>query len=245
MKKIVLLTITIILLSACSEVTDTVNEEISNGKKDVAVADTTKPVLPLNGKTIILDPGHGGIDPGAVANDLEEKALNLTISLYTKELLEEQGAEVILTRETDDKIPFEDRVAFSEEHDADIFVSIHHNTNEYTDINGTQVYYNEVPYSGTVNPYPEESMELAESIQKKLTDGAGLNDMGVKEDLYYVLRMNTIPSVIVEVAFVTNPQDAARLKNDSDLQLFSQLISDGIFDYLTDSEPKRYASNEN
>ncbi|MCU9613520.1 N-acetylmuramoyl-L-alanine amidase [Caldibacillus lycopersici] len=241
MRRILVFLVVLVLLAGCSFVS---NADNRNPKvaRDLDVSQLAM-AEPLAGKVVVLDPGHGGKDPGAMANDLIEKEVNLVISKYTKRFLEEEGATVILTRKNDREISLEERSEASEKNDADIFVSIHNNTNELPSIHGTEVYYNEVPYEDASNPYPEESKRLAEQIYSVLTNGAELNPMGVKDSGYNVLRNNTVPSVIVEVAFISNEDDAERLKDKNQLQQFGQLIGQGISDYLLGYHSERYASD--
>ncbi|WP_062356920.1 N-acetylmuramoyl-L-alanine amidase family protein [Bacillus kwashiorkori] len=196
---------------------------------------TMSSTLPLNGKRIVIDPGHGGIDAGAVANNLYEKDVNLTISKYTKKYLETLGAKVYLTRDSDKALTYEYRVKTSIYYNADIFISIHNNS-DVPSSNGTEVYYNEFPYMGENNPFPSESKQLAKAIHDSLTMLGNLKQMGVKENNYFVLRKNSIPSVLVEVAFLTNIDNANRLKNPDDLQAFASAIAIGIQNYFLPKE---------
>jgi len=244
MKKLVVLLIGLLLLSGCSIISSTTIEEqkvqniteISNVKEQAGKLQDEKNNLEQKAFTVVVDPGHGGNDTGAIANNIIEKDINLLLSIFLKENLEDSGIQVKLTRENDVKIPLDDRAAFASQIDADLFVSIHHNTNDYSYISGTEVYYNETQSEGDQNPFPRESKELAQFIHDSLTEGANLNPMGVKEGTYRVLRKNSVPSVLVEVAFLTNANDASRLKSESELKHFATLISEGILRYIEKEE---------
>jgi N-acetylmuramoyl-L-alanine amidase len=171
-------------------------------------------LLPLLGKIIIVDPGHGGEEEGAKGNSLIEKEINLDVSLQVKALLEDKGATVIMTRETDITVSLDERPTFSESYNADIFVSIHTN-NFYSNFFGTETYFNNVPWTdGFVNPYPDASFALATSIQTSLVSMIETKDNGVREDSFRVLRKNTVPSALVELAYLSNPDDAEKLKTE-------------------------------
>lgn len=186
--------------------------------------------LPLQGKIIVLDAGHGGYDQGASSKGLIEKEINLKTAFYLKQELAKMGATVFMTRESDKFISLEDRARFAENIKGSIFVSIHTNSSESGAAHGTETYYNDQVYKGDVNPYPAESKKLAALIQKELAK-LPTKDIGYKQNEYHILRRNSVPGVLVELAFLNNSADATLLKSDSFLKQSANLIGDGILNY--------------
>ncbi len=186
----------------------------------------------LRGDVVILDPGHGGIDTGAVKNGLSEKNITLDVSKRLKTKLESKGAKVYLTRSTDTYSTPESRAAFARKVSADIFVSIHVNSNPATYVNGLETYYNDIVYKNAVNPYPKHSKSLAVDIQNATVPTTKLKNDGIKEDEFIVLRNNSIPSVLVELGFISNSKDSTLLKSASFRDHSALGISNGISNYF-------------
>ncbi|MGG3160595.1 N-acetylmuramoyl-L-alanine amidase [Geobacillus stearothermophilus] len=176
-------------------------------------------------QTIIIDPGHGDYDPGAVANGLLEKEINLNVALKVKSLFENTGFGIALTRETDVFVPLSGRVAFAKEQGGDIFVSIHTNSGGGT---GTETYY----YSAAAtNPYVEQSKKLAQCIQKRLVEAWNAVDRGTKRGNLHVLRENNMPAVLVELGFIDRKEDAEKLGSPYWQEKAAKAIYLGILDY--------------
>jgi N-acetylmuramoyl-L-alanine amidase len=176
---------------------------------------------------IAIDPGHGGRDPGAVGiNDLRETDIVLPIGLKVAELLKQQGASVLLTRQTEEEIDLEPRVAAANQANATLFVSIHANSMNLSrpDVNGAEVYY----YAS------DTSQELAEYLQQSIIEATGMNDRGIHQARFYVLRYSHMPSILIEVGFVTGAEDAARLSDPNFRNLMAQAITRGILKYVVD-----------
>ncbi|MBN6885250.1 N-acetylmuramoyl-L-alanine amidase [Cytobacillus horneckiae] len=178
----------------------------------------------LVGQTIVVDPGHGGKDPGAVGNSLAEKEIVLDVSKRVNSKLKDSLAKVVMTRNTDTFVELPDRVKEGEKANADLFVSIH--VNSFTDpsANGTETYYNS-QYVGA------ESKALAQEIQKELVKAMKTNDRGVKEAGFYVIKNSKMPSVLVEIAFISNTNDAKKLASASYRQKAADAIYTGIVNY--------------
>lgn len=177
----------------------------------------------LRGKVIVVDPGHGGSNPGAVANNSTEADNNLAVSLKLRDKLVQAGAKVIMTRDTDRTVAPEGnslgqelqaRVDLAERNKADIFVSIHSNSNPDSSIAGTMTFYP----SG-------KAPKLAQEVQNAIIQEAGSVDKGTSPATFYVLRNTSMPSILVEMGFVTNAQEAVRLNNDS----YRTSIANGVF----------------
>ncbi|MBC8016681.1 MAG: N-acetylmuramoyl-L-alanine amidase [Sporomusaceae bacterium] len=184
----------------------------------------------LNGKVIVIDPGHGGSNPGAVANNTRESDNNLAVGLKLRDKLVQAGAKVIMTRETDRTVApagsslgaeLEARVSLAESKNADIFVSIHSNSNPDTSIAGAMTFY---PRG--------KSSALAVEVQNTLIAETGAVDKGTSAATFYVLRNASMPSILVEMGFVTNAKEATLLNSDSYRAKIAQGLLNGIVKYF-------------
>ncbi len=174
-------------------------------------------------KIVVLDPGHGGRDPGAIASDgTYESKLVWQYTVKTKELLEKSGYTVFLTRSeknscTDYKKIEEEltcRVNFAEKVKADIFISIHADSNPSKKFRGTVVYYNDRnDYDGNQNHFSADSKRLAQLIHSYIQPAVGSKDRGLQNKNYFVNRMNKVPSILIELGCLTNSADLKLLKN--------------------------------
>ena len=227
-------------------------EEQIEGKLDEAKAVMDKSMvksrstrnIERNGKnlTIVLDPGHGGSDGGAAANGLVEKNLNLAIAMYCKQELETySGVTVYMTRSDDRDVGLSERVTLAKNWGADIFVSLHINSAS-PGATGAEVWYPNSSYNSGIH---SEGKELADKIEKEL-ENLGLTSRGIKirnsengttyadgsiADYYSVIRdskINGFPGIIVEHAFITNQNDAAKLKQESFLKQLGIADATGI-----------------
>jgi len=188
--------------------------------------------LPMDGRMVVIDPGHGGWDPGKAGNGGDdEKNINLVISENLKFLLELGGAQVVMTRYDDealDKSKTEDmkkRKRIIGENDADIMISIHQNSFPSPAVKGAQTFY----YKNS-----EEGKLLAQCIQKALVEKADKeNTRQAKENSnYYVLKNTSVPSVIVECGFLSNEEEEAKLNSNEYQQMIAWGIYSGIADYF-------------
>ncbi len=187
--------------------------------------------------TVILDPGHGGTDGGAVGDDgTIEKHLNLTIALLLQEKLEAEGIRVIMTRQTDEdtdgltgfhkRQDLEQRAKIGNESGADLYVSIHINASTTRKDQGFQVWY------GSGNP---EGQHLAEIITQTVKDASICTRIrAVKKvpETLYIFRTVTIPSVLVECGFISNSADLHKLKQETFRNDLCTALCKGIEDYL-------------
>lgn len=191
----------------------------------------------LSEKTIVIDPGHGGPDPGKVGiNQALEKEINLSISLKIKELLETYGTNVVITRIEDrslgeDSAPNQKRadmlkrVEIINNSNADIAVSIHQNSFQQESSKGAQVFY---------HVSSERGYLLAEKLQEALITYADPeNHRAAKSnDSYYLLKKSTCPLVIVECGFLSNSIEAEKLCSNDYQDTISQAIINGIASYF-------------
>jgi len=183
--------------------------------------------LPDRGRGIVVvDPGHGGGDPGAVGNGIQEKDVVLPISQATGRELQRLGYVVYYTRTEDVEIDLAPRVALAEKVGANAFVSIHANSlaSRADQVRGIETFF---------APGSRSGRELAELIQAQAVSATGANDRGVKSARFYVIYKTTMPSVLVETGFVTNPQEAANLANPAYQQTLGEGIARGVHQFLS------------
>jgi N-acetylmuramoyl-L-alanine amidase len=178
------------------------------------------------GATVVaIDPGHGGGDPGAVGiRGLQEKIAVLSISTQVAEQLRRKGINAVMTRTSDREIDLPPRVATAARVKADLFVSIHANSISLSrpDINGLETYY----YSSA------QGYRLARAIHNRILKNTDMQDRGVRQARFYVLRRTKMPSVLVETGFVTGSRDAARLSSPAQRTQLAEAIAQGIVDYI-------------
>lgn len=184
----------------------------------------TAPSGGLAGKVLVVDPGHGGKDPGASSFGVREKDVVLAIGRKLKPKLEKAGATVIMTRETDIFLELSERVAIANNRNANAFISLHANAAGAASAHGTETYWNATNSS-------KESKELAEAIQKELINKLKTRDRGVKEGNFHVIRNSKMASVLVEVGFVTNQAEANKLASDAFQEDAAEAIYQGIVNF--------------
>ncbi|MFB4165189.1 N-acetylmuramoyl-L-alanine amidase [Alteribacillus sp. JSM 102045] len=177
----------------------------------------------LSGKTIVIDAGHGGSDPGAQANGLVEKNVVLSVALRVEKLLKEDGVDVVMTRTNDTFITLSGRVSIAERANADSFVSIHANAATPA-AEGAETFY-------STTHKAQESRELAEAIQDRLVSDTGMNYRRVANAGFYVIKNTTMPSTLIELGFLTNSKDANRMKKAGYNDKAAKAVYNGIKDY--------------
>ncbi|MCG3084499.1 N-acetylmuramoyl-L-alanine amidase [Anoxybacillus sp. LAT_35] len=183
---------------------------------------------PIDGRIIVVDAGHGGKDPGSLSNGANEKDVVLEVAKLLKGKLEKAGATVVMTRETDVYPTLQDRVDIAKNNYAEMFVSIHTNSATNTSAKGAEVYYD-----SSTNPNAEESKKLAQYIQEEIVRMANMVDRGVKNSGLYVLRNNSVTSVLVELGFISNAEDRAKLTSAEYQNIYAEAIYQGIVKYYT------------
>ncbi len=177
------------------------------------------------GRIIVLDPGHGGKDPGTSKNGAIEKEIVLKVATKVKEKLEAAGAKVYMTRSGDTYPTLQDRVDYAANKYAEIFVSIHVNSASSESASGTETYYS---ISGENQ---QEDHRLASAINSQIVKNANMVDRGVRKEDYFVVRNLTLPSVLVELGFVTNASDREKLTSSKYIDIFADSIYTGIVQY--------------
>lgn len=181
------------------------------------------PTVPNGRILVIVDPGHGGKDSGAIGiGGLQEKDIILSISQEVAAILEQQGVKAVLTRNSDYFVDLAPRVAMAEQVNANLFVSIHANSINLSrqDISGLETYY----YSS--------GQALAQTIHNNILQNVDIENRGVRRARFFVLRKSSMPSVLVEVGFVTGREDAAKLSDSTYRSKMAQAIASGILQYV-------------
>lgn len=208
--------------------------DTANNKTFRVVIDVMQKVPPvkynftpgLRNKVIVIDPGHGGSDPGAVGlNKTKEKDITLAVGLQLKTMLEKAGAKVLMTR-TDDRDVFgpnasavdelKARSTVANSKKADAFVSIHINSFTNRSAGGTSTYYyQKTPYDAL----------LAQSIQNNIASAGGLQNRGVNHANFYVIKRTIMPAVLTELAFISNPDEEKQMNTPQ----FQQKMAQGMY----------------
>ena len=218
--------------------------------------------LGLKVRTIMLDAGHGGKDPGAVANGLEEKDINLRMAKILGRELQQQGFEVHYTRTGDKFIPLEERTAMANAKNADLFISLHCNAIKEASVKGLEVYYLNLATDAQavrvaarengvsakkisdmqfilsdlmLNSKINESRQMASLVERETLRAVrpkyALASHGAKGAFFYVLTGARMPSILVEMGYLTNPEEAAKLGSDAYLASMAKGLASGVVAY--------------
>lgn len=187
----------------------------------------------IKDKIITLDPGHGGSDPGAIgASGLKEKQITLEISMRVKELLEKEGAKVFMTRTTDkdvyapnasDRTELQARVNVAEKHNSDLFLSLHINSSVNKSVGGFSSYY---------YPKTDNDLKIAKAIQDKFAKNFGVDNLGVRQANFYVVKRCSMPATLLEMCFISNPKEEKLMKSKWFQKKTARLIVEGVKNYF-------------
>src|SRR5436853_3424924 len=168
--------------------------------------------------TVVIDAGHGGYDRGGIPSQrIPEKVMTLDVSQRLKPILEKAGYRVIMTRDSDVFVPLPTRVAIANSYPNAVFICVHFNSATRSGANGIETYF-----------YSTESAPLAASIHSAVVGGAPSENRGVRRRGYFVLRKTTVPAVLVECGFLTNPNEAQYAQSSDYGQKLAQEIALGI-----------------
>ncbi|WP_309228232.1 N-acetylmuramoyl-L-alanine amidase [Virgibacillus saliphilus] len=194
-----------------------------NSKTDNVLEHQKEDNQSLEGYNIVIDPGHGGSDPGAEAvNGKFEKDIIMSTVDEIVSILQESGANVILTRNSDYFVSLPNRVYISNSYNTHAFISLHFNSHPVMDVNGVETHY----YSGA------KSDALANAMQSSLEQNTPLASRGIKQSDLYVLRESNAPSVLLELGFITNPSDLSAIKTKEYQNNIAKGVLDGLHLYL-------------
>ncbi|MGN9864796.1 N-acetylmuramoyl-L-alanine amidase family protein [Bacillus swezeyi] len=177
----------------------------------------------LLGKTIYIDAGHGGEDSGAVGNGLLEKDVNLDVSNLLTEKLKDEGADTVMTRTDDAFLSLEERVAKASANGSDLFISIHVNS-AVPEASGTETYFDST-YKAA------DSEQFASEVQERLPGALDTTDRGVKESGFYVIKNSKMPSALVELGFITNDEDADKLRSSESQKKAADALNEAVVSY--------------
>ena len=203
-------------------------DESINGKvvKLVVTSPTpiTKPIK--NNKVqpkgiVVIDPGHGGTDYGAVRAGINEKDITLDVSKRIEAMLVSKGYKVYMTRRDDSAPSLQERVDLSEDSKPDVFVSVHVNASVKSDIYGVETHW-----------YHDYSNEFAQTVHRHLVKNIPTNDRGLFKSQFYVINHTTAPAILVEMGFLSNDAERAMLVTDKRKQQVAKSVTDGIVEYI-------------
>ncbi|MTV48038.1 AMIN domain-containing protein [Heliobacillus mobilis] len=208
---------------AVIDLTAKVEPQIVKAAAGLEVRFALQPIRPTEETPLVLlDPGHGGIDPGALGpNQTREKDVTLQVALILRELLQKKGIAVLMTRTEDMYVSLADRGTINDRVRPDLFLSIHANSFARSDVGGTETWY-----------YDEQGKQLASLLQQNVLPITGRNDRGIKQAGFYVLRSSPVPAALLEMAFISNP-DEEKLLFDRNFQTrLAQTLCDTLTSYL-------------
>jgi len=230
--------------------------------------------------TVVIDPGHGGRDPGAVANGLEEKDIVLDVALQLGDYIENRlGVDVVYTRTDDRFIPLEERGKMANEEEAKLFISLHANASRAAAAHGTETYFlgpsktdaarevmerenSVIRYEDDTETYEEydeqalvrqtltqsafmrQSEHLASRIQTQFEERVHRRNRGVHQAGFYVLWSASMPGVLVELGFLTNPQEARYLNSDRGQTYLASALFRAVRAYKNEYEKGMVAEGE-
>jgi N-acetylmuramoyl-L-alanine amidase len=185
----------------------------------------TRPRRPVRqGKiVVIIDPGHGGKDPGAIGiGGVQEKNIILPIGKRIAEILERNGIQVIMTRDSDYFVTLPGRVTIAEQANASVFVSIHANSagENRPEVSGLETYHYDT------------GLTLARIVHSKILQSLNIRDRSVRRARFYVLRKNSMPAILVETGYLTGRDDVAKLRTSAYQNQMAEAIAQGILQYL-------------
>jgi N-acetylmuramoyl-L-alanine amidase len=178
---------------------------------------------------VILDAGHGGKDPGAVSDTLQEKNFTLSLALKVESILKKYGVQVIMTRTKDEYLSLQQRVAIANKYEnAPCFVSIHLNSSKNAQANGYEFW---IPQNRYVGRY-DYSRRLARYIQANFKQNIPFANRGIKENEYYVLKHTVMPAVLVECCFISSNHDMQWMNKEDSLNTFALAVARGILSFI-------------
>jgi len=232
--------------------------------------------LGLKVRTIMIDAGHGGKDPGAVAHGIQEKDINLRMARILGQMLKDQGFEVHYTRTSDKFLPLEERTAMANAKNADLFISIHCNAYKDKSVRGLEVYYLNLATDAQavrvaarengvsakkisdmqfilsdlmLNSKINESRQMASIVEKETLRAVRaqfpLSSHGSKGAFFYVLTGARMPSILVELGYLTNPEEAAKLNSEAYLKAMARGLANGVMAYRNKVERLAFIGSGN
>jgi len=185
------------------------------------VVATVKRNIYGGGKRVVLDPGHGGVDYGAIREGVNEKDINLDIAKRVEAILTSKGYTVEMTRRKDETVSLLDRTVICENCSPEIFVSIHVNSSVRPEPIGIETHY-----------YHQESLQLAQTVHTSMASYIKTTDRGLFKSKFYVINHTNTPAILVEIGFISNDRERAELVSEKRKEQTAHAIADGIMNYL-------------
>lgn len=199
-------------------------DTVSTTEQESAEAQVSRTATDISEATIVIDAGHGGRDPGAIATNgaFTEKEIALRTSQLLARRLQDAGANVVMTRDDDSFVSLNNRAVLSESSGADTFISIHYDAMDTPNsMSGTTTYY-----------YSEAERGLAETVNNYLAQYGPLSNNGVRTGDYFVLRNNRQPSILLELGYLNHDHDITVVNTDSYQATIVEAIYQGLREYF-------------
>lgn len=172
-------------------------------------------------RKVVIDAGHGGTDYGAIRDNINEKDITLDVAKQVRDMLVKKGYVVQMTRDGDDYVSLQDRVAISENFMPDIFISIHVNSSTGTEASGIETHY-----------YHQESILLAQTLHASLASAINTKNRGLFKSKFYVINHTTVPSILMEIGFISNSAERAELSGSARRKATAKAIVEGVENYF-------------
>lgn len=183
--------------------------------------DTTPKPIGKGIKKVVIDAGHGGSDYGAIRNNINEKDITIDVAKQVRDMLVKKGYIVQMTRDGDEYVSLQDRVAISENFSPDIFVSIHVNSSTGTEATGVETHY-----------YHQESLFLAQTVHASLASAIKTKNRGLFKSKFYVINHTTSPAILMEIGFISNDAERAQLISPERKKATAKAIVEGVDNYF-------------
>ena len=172
-------------------------------------------------RKVVIDAGHGGTDYGAIRDNINEKDITLDVAKQVRDKLVKKGYVVQMTRDGDDYVSLQDRVAISENFMPDIFISIHVNSSTGTEASGIETHY-----------YHQESILLAQTLHASLASAINTKNRGLFKSKFYVINHTTVPAILMEIGFISNSAERAELSGSARRKATAKAIVEGVENYF-------------
>ncbi len=184
-------------------------------------------------RKIILDPGHGGYDPGANRDGIFEKDIALDVAKRVKKYLKQSGFNVLMTRNDDSTVSLKERMVLANKEKPDAFISIHVNASKNPKIKGLETHW-----------YTMQSKSLAMEVQNQMVNNLVVPDRGIKNSRFYVIRNTQVPSILAEIGYLSNDKERAQIMTEERKEATAKAIADGIIGYLYSRSSPSSAGNK-
>lgn len=189
--------------------------------KDIYIPSSSNSYTDLVKGKVVIDPGHGGTDPGAQRMNIFEKDINLVVAQRVQKYLADAGIRVVMTRMGDEAVSLNDRTVITNRENPDAFISIHVNSSTSPIARGLETHW-----------FTPQSKPLAEIVEKKLADAVNSPDRGIINSKFYVIHWTEVPAVLVEIGFISNDNERCELLSDKRQDDTARAIADGIIQFL-------------